>query len=76
MKQHYIRLKSIHEKKNKLVQEWFNHFPGKNGHLAKMTPEEMKAVLEKAYLKKVIGKTPVADAGKKTGKNRTRNRSI
>ena len=76
VKQHYIRLKSIHEKKNKLVQEWFNHFPGKNGHLAKMTPEEMKAVLEKAYLKKVIGKTPVADAGKKTGKNRTRNRSI
>jgi hypothetical protein len=32
----------------------------------------MKAVLEKAYLKKILGKSPPADAGEKTAELRNK----
>jgi hypothetical protein len=66
VKHHYLGLKKIHQDSNRLVRRWFDHFSGENGYLAKMSPAEMKAVLEKAYLKKVLGKNPLAEAGKKT----------
>jgi hypothetical protein len=72
VKRHYLGLKSIHQNSNRRVRRWFDHFTGENGYLAKMSPEEMKAVLEKAYLKKVLGKDPLADAGQRTAEHPSR----
>jgi hypothetical protein len=73
VKRHYLALQRIYQGRNRLVQRWFDHFSGKDGYLAKMSPAEMKAVLEKAYLQKILGKSPPADAAKSTAEYRSRN---
>lgn len=70
VKRHYLGLKSFHQNSSRLVRRWFDHLSGENGYLAKMSAEEMKAVLEKAYLKKILGKYPLADASQKTAEKR------
>jgi hypothetical protein len=72
VKRHYLGLQRIYQGHNRLIQSWFDNFSGQNGYLAKMSPEEMKAVLEKAYLKKILGKSPPADAGEKTAELRNK----
>lgn len=76
VKRHYLGLKQNHHIKSKLINRWFDRLSGKDGYLAKMTPKEMRAVLEKAYLKKVLGKVPVADAGKQTAEKLATDRNI
>ena len=71
VKHHYIELKKVHQNGDRLVRRWFDRLSGKNGYLAKMSAEEMKAVLEKAYLKKVLGKPPLADASQNAGFRKT-----
>jgi hypothetical protein len=58
VQRYYLRLKKLHENQNRLAQQWFDQLTGNDGHLAKMNPKEMKAVLEKAYLKHLLGKKP------------------
>ncbi len=72
VKRHYLGLQRIYQGHNRLVRSWFDHFSGKDGYLAKMSPEEMKAVLEKAYLKKILEKSPAAPAGDKTAELRNK----
>jgi len=76
VKLHYLGLKTIHENNSKLVRQWFSRLTGEDGYLAKMSPDEMKAVLEKAYLKKVLGKESIAGTGKETAKQPTDDRNL
>ncbi len=76
VKRHYLGLKKVHEIKSRRILKWFDSLGGKDGYLAKMTPKEMKAVLEKAYLKKVLGKRPIAGAGQKVAENPTNRRDL
>jgi hypothetical protein len=72
VKRHYLALQSIYQGHNRLIRRWFDHFSGKDGYLAKMSPAEMKAVLEKAYLKKMLEKSPPAVAGNETAEVRNK----
>lgn len=63
VQRYYLHLKERHQNQNRLAQQWFDHLTGHDGHLARMNPKEMKAVLEKAYVKQLLGKNPGIDIG-------------
>lgn len=56
IERYYQDLNDIYQTKSSKVKKWFDGMSGNDGHLAKMTTKEMKAVLEKAYLKQLLGK--------------------
>jgi len=61
VRRYYLHLKEIYHEKSRLALRWFEQLPGKDGYLAKMTPEEMKAILDTAYLKHLLGMNPGID---------------
>lgn len=63
VERYYLYLKDLHQNQNRLAHQWFDQLTGNDGHLARMNPKEMKAVLEKAYMKHLLGKTPGIDIG-------------
>lgn len=63
VQRYYLNLKELHQNQNRLAQKWFDQLTGNDGHLAKMNPKEMKAVLEIAYMKHLLGKSPGMDIG-------------
>ncbi len=73
VKRHYLALKETHRIKNRRIIEWFDRFAEADGHLTRMTPKEMRAVLEKAYLKRILGKGSMAGDAKKTAEYGTNN---
>lgn len=58
---YYLNLKEIYQSKSRLASRWFKRLSGSDGYLAKMKPEEMKAILDKAYVKHLLGKNPGVD---------------
>ncbi len=62
VRQYFLHLKSRYQDQSRLARQWFDQLAGNNGHLAKMKPEEMRAVLTKAYIKHLVGKIPDIDA--------------
>lgn len=63
MQRYYLHLKERHRNQNRLARQWFDQLTGNDGHLAKMNPKEMKAVLETAYVKHLLGKSTGIDIG-------------
>jgi hypothetical protein len=63
VQRYYLHLKELYQNQNRLARQWFDQLTGNDGHLAKMSPKEMKAVLEKAYVKHLLGKSPGMDIG-------------
>ena len=61
VQQYFLHLKALHQNQSRLARRWFDHLTGNDGHLAKMKPKEMKAFLEKAYIKHLLGKSPGID---------------
>lgn len=61
--QYFLHLKGRYQDQSRLVRKWFDQLSGNNGHLAKMNPQEMKAVLAKAYVKHLLGKSPGIGSG-------------
>jgi hypothetical protein len=55
---YFLYLKSLYRDQSRLARRWFDQLAGNDGHLAKMKPKEMKAFLEKAYIKHLLGKSP------------------
>jgi hypothetical protein len=60
---YYLNLKESYQTKSQLARRWFDRLSGNDGHVAHMRPEEMKAILEKAYVKHLLGKNPGVDLG-------------
>lgn len=58
---YYLNLKEIYQNKCRLASRWFDRLSGNDGHLANMKPEEMKAILDKVYVKHLLGKNPGVD---------------
>ena len=61
-RQYFLHLKTLYQDQSRLARQWFDQLAGNDGHLAKMKPEEMKAVLAKAYIKHLLGKSPGIDS--------------
>jgi hypothetical protein len=62
VRQYFLHLKGLYQDQSRLVRKWFDQLTGNDGHLAKMKPQEMKAVLAKAYIKHLLGKSPGIDS--------------
>lgn len=61
VKQYYLHLKQRHQHQSRLARQWFDQLSVNDGHLTKMKTEEMKALLEKAYIQHLLGKSPGID---------------
>lgn len=61
---YYLNLKEIYQNKSRLASRWFDRLSGSDGHLANMKPEEMKAILDKAYVKHLLDKNPGVDSSR------------
>lgn len=58
---YYLQLEELNQDKNRLARDWFEGLMGDDGYLANMETDEMRAVLELAYLKHLLGKPPGVD---------------
>jgi hypothetical protein len=62
VRQYFLHLKGLHQDQSRLARKWLDRLTVNDDLLAKMKPQEMKAVLAKAYIKHLLGKSPGIDS--------------